>query len=284
MASLGWGDGGVTYGTLTSNGQGGYTISGTHTYAEETSSNNPETLTVTVLDQTTGLVAARGTASVTIADAALSATGQNVTAWIHQTTGSIAVATFTDANTAAPVSDFTASVNWGDGSGSSPATVEPTPGGAQGQFTVLAAHTYASTGNFTIQTSITDVGSSVANPTSTATVATPTTGSVAATAGSLFSGVVASFNANPSYAQSATINWGDGSNPSSGTITPGQGNTFTVSGSHTYTAAGVYNLQVQVNMSQGGNVYAYGPAVVADAALARPRPACPRPGSASRWG
>ena len=36
-------------------------------------------------------------------------------------------------------------------------------------------------------------------------------------------------------------------------------------GQHTYSAAGVYNLQVQVNMSQGGNVYAYGPAVVADA-------------------
>ena len=184
VATLGWGDGGVTYGTLTSNGQGGYTISGTHTYAEETSSNNPETLTVTVLTRRPAWWR-REAPSVTIADAALSATGQNVTAWIHQTTGSIAVATFTDANTAAPVSDFTASVNWGDGSGTSPATVEPTPGGAQGQFTVLAAHTYASTGNFTIQTSITDVGSSVANPTSTATVATPTTGSVAATAGSL---------------------------------------------------------------------------------------------------
>ena len=48
MASLGWGDGGVTYGTLTSNGQGGYNITGSHTYAEETVANNPETLTVTV--------------------------------------------------------------------------------------------------------------------------------------------------------------------------------------------------------------------------------------------
>ena len=143
----------------------------------------------------------------------------------------------------------------------------PTPGGTQGQFTVLAAHTYTATGNFSVQTSVSDVGGSVANPSSTATVATPTTGSVAATEGAGFSGVVATFSANPSYAQSATINWGDGSNPTAGTITPGQGNTFTVSGNHTYSDEGVYDLQVQVTMSPGPNLSAAGPAVVADAAL-----------------
>jgi hypothetical protein len=84
VATLAWGDGAVTYGTLTSNGQGGFNVSASHTYADETSTNNPETLTVTVLDQTTGAIAARTTAAVTVADAGLSATANSITAWTNQ--------------------------------------------------------------------------------------------------------------------------------------------------------------------------------------------------------
>jgi hypothetical protein len=142
VASLGWADGAVTYGTLTSNGQGGFNITAAaHVYADESNVNNPETLTVTVLDSTTGSIAARGTASVTVADASLSATAKAITAWPNQTTGLIAVATFTDANSAAPASDFNESINWGDGSGTSAGTVLPTVGGPAGAFTVWGQHT-----------------------------------------------------------------------------------------------------------------------------------------------
>jgi RHS repeat-associated protein len=267
VASLGWGDGAVTYGTLTSNGLGGYNISGSHTYADESSSNNPESLTVTVLDQTTGAIAARGTASVTVADATLSGTANSITAWTNQTTGLIVVASFTDANSAAPASDFTASISWGDGSSAGRGTVLPTPGGSPGQFTVYGQHTWASAGSFTVQTTVTDVGSSTAQVSGTATVAASST-TLSATEGSSYSGVVASFTGNPANATGATITWGDGTANSSGNIVATGGNSFNVTTSgHTYADDGVYNLSVTVTMSGSGPLTASGPAVVADASL-----------------
>jgi hypothetical protein len=65
VASLGWGEGGVTYGTLTSNGQGGFNITGSHTYAEDTTAGG-QTLTVTVMDDTAGITVASATASVAV--------------------------------------------------------------------------------------------------------------------------------------------------------------------------------------------------------------------------
>ena len=69
-------------------------------------------------------------------------------------------ATFTDA--ASPfgtLSDFSATINWGDGS-SSTGTVSGPNGGP---YTVSGSHTYASTGTFTITTNMKDVGGSTAS-------------------------------------------------------------------------------------------------------------------------
>jgi RHS repeat-associated protein len=264
VATLGWGDGAVTYGTVTSNGQGGFNITGTHTYADETSVNNPESVTVTVLDQTTGSVASRGTAAVTVADASLSPTANSITAWTNQTTGTIAVATFTDTNSPALATDFTASVSWGDASAASAGTVLPTPGGSQGQFTVYAQHTWTSANSFTVQTTITDVGTRTAQVSGIATVAASTT-SITATEGSTFSGVVGTFSGSSALATGATITWGDG-NQTSGTINSGT-TSFTVSGTHTYADEGVDNLSVTVTFSVGNPQTDAGPAVVGDATL-----------------
>src|SRR5262249_56295232 len=81
-------------------------------------------------------------ASVTVADATLSATANAITAWPNQGTGLVAGATFTDPNSAAPTGDFSASVSWGDGSSVSSGTVLPTPGGSAGQFPVYGPHTW----------------------------------------------------------------------------------------------------------------------------------------------
>jgi YD repeat-containing protein len=264
VATLGWGDGAVTYGTVTSNGQGGFNITGTHTYADETNANNPESLTVTVLDQTTGAIASRGTATVTVADATLSVTANSITAWTNQTTGTIAVATFTDNNSAGPASDFSASITWGDGSAGSTGTVLPTPGGSPGQFTVYAGHTWTSANSFTVQTTITDVGSSTRQVSGTATVAASTT-SISATEGASYNGVVGTFSGNSANATGATITWGDG-NQTAGTINSGTG-TFTVSGIHTYADEAVDNLSVTVTFSGSGSQTDAGPAVVADATV-----------------
>ena len=67
------------------------------------------------------------------------------------------VATFTDANsTTSSTADFTATIDWGDGSSRSTGTVR----GSGGSYSVSGSHTYSGTGYFTIKTHIVDDGRS----------------------------------------------------------------------------------------------------------------------------
>jgi hypothetical protein len=80
------------------------------------------------------------------------------------------VATFTEAAPDGVVSDYTATINWGDGTSAAAGTVSASGGG----FAVSGAHTYAAGGAYTISVKITDVQGATATATSTATVtATP---------------------------------------------------------------------------------------------------------------
>jgi hypothetical protein len=79
-----------------------------------------------------------------------------------------AVATFTDP-AGAEANDgvnYLASINWGDGTGSTPGTL--TPSGST--FTVNGNHTYTKQGSYTVTTTITHKGV-VTTTTTTATVA-----------------------------------------------------------------------------------------------------------------
>src|SRR5439155_27065702 len=79
--------------------------------AEEGSS----VITVSITDM--GGSTASATSSANVADATLTATGGfTVTATEGKDSGNQTVATFTDANPTAPVSDFAATIDWGDGS------------------------------------------------------------------------------------------------------------------------------------------------------------------------
>jgi hypothetical protein len=82
-----------------------------------------------------------------------------------------AVATFTSANPANTVVDFTATINWGDGT--PPSTGSITAGASS--FTVNGTHTYATVGPFTATVTIND-----ANPVATVTVTDSVTVSSAA--------------------------------------------------------------------------------------------------------
>jgi hypothetical protein len=167
-ASIDWGDGTPTSpGTVTGPKGGPFTVSGDHTYPEEGS----KTIKVTINDPDTPSNGATTMSTATIADAALSAKCAIASPFIPQTyTGP--TATFSDASSTGTLSDFSATINWGDGNTSpadgNPVTIAGGPGNAP--YTVSGTHTYSSTGPVTVTTSISDVGKSTAKATCAETV------------------------------------------------------------------------------------------------------------------
>jgi hypothetical protein len=101
----------------------------------------------------------------------------------------------------------------------------------------------------------TNAAGTTAGPDATFTTGPQLTG----TSGSQVSGTLASGTGCPT---SATINWGDGSPNDAGTINcqGAAAPTFTVSGSHTYSAAGNFTILVSV---AGGATYGAGAAIAA---------------------
>lgn len=166
-ASIDWGDASSSPGTVTGPMGGPFTVSGDHMYSEEGS----KTVTVTIKDPDTPSNGATTMSTATIADAALSAKCAIASPFIPQTyTGP--TATFSDASSTGTLSDFSATINWGDGNTSpadgNPVTIAGGPGNAP--YTVSGTHTYSSTGPVTVTTNISDVGKSTAKATCAETV------------------------------------------------------------------------------------------------------------------
>jgi streptogramin lyase len=82
---------------------------------------------------------------------AIGGTGKTITA-LHGSVFEGAVATFVDGTPAASQADFTAIVNWGDGT-SSAGTVA---GATEGPFIVRGTHTYTNAGTFKLSVALTD--------------------------------------------------------------------------------------------------------------------------------
>jgi hypothetical protein len=110
-ATINWGNGSVTSGTIVSTGANSYAVQGSNTYTEEGS----YPISVTVQSSGGNSGSASGTASV--ADASLNGSGVKITAKIGQPLTNVLVGTFTDANPFGTVNDFTATVTWNEGNG-----------------------------------------------------------------------------------------------------------------------------------------------------------------------
>jgi streptogramin lyase len=82
---------------------------------------------------------------------AIGGTGANISA-THGTQFKGAVASFVDGTPTAKASDFTASINWGDGSKSAGIVT----GANGGPFTITGSHTYANAGSFNLTVTLTD--------------------------------------------------------------------------------------------------------------------------------
>jgi len=159
-ATINWGDGSPTSaGTITGPVLGKFTVTGSHLYAEE----GTYTITVTITDIDRSTNTATVTSTANIADAALTASGITPDPASPQAFSG-PVATFTDANTGSTTADFTGTtINWGDGSPTSSATIT----GSAGNYTVNGTHTYTGTGYYTVAVHIVDDGGQTADATTT---------------------------------------------------------------------------------------------------------------------
>jgi hypothetical protein len=156
-ATINWGDGSSSAGTPGIDGQ----TPGTHTYARAGVYHG--TIQYTNSDHQP----ANTPFDIKVSDAPLTGAPLAVAALAGKSfTG--AVASLTDGNPLATVADYTATINWGDGTPASAGTV------AAGQlgFVVDGTHTYASPGSYATTVSIADTGGSTAVVHGTATVGT----------------------------------------------------------------------------------------------------------------
>jgi PKD repeat protein len=301
-------------------------ITGEHTYSQ------PGTYTIVVTAQESGSAGSGNTATVT-STATVSGVinpGPVLSPMVVQGVAfdALTVATFTTQLPKASASDFTATIDWGDKSGTSQGTIVPaavplSPDGAVSNssssssavivgpsptpipiptaaFAVTGGHTYDTSGTFTATITISDSsGDSVTTTADFTVVSSSLTITAQGQDVSAVTGdgttplIVASFTVSPSTAAStalltpddfqATIDWGDGSTPTSGQIffavldPPGgpllpQGSTavpvpmygprYFVEGEHDYTQAGTDTITITITGPGGASAMASSTATV----------------------
>jgi hypothetical protein len=158
-ATINWGDGTTSDGTVAADPNGGFDVTGTHTFASvgrygggrgfasfcggtsDASGDGLFVISVAVTDTAAGTTAtARSIATVAAAAPTLAVTGQNIQVTKGQQFSGT-VAGFTDTDTSSAAGDFTATIDWGDGTRSTGTIAADSSGG----FTVTGTHTYSAT-------------------------------------------------------------------------------------------------------------------------------------------
>ncbi len=213
-ATIDWGNGTSSVGTITATGNGHYNVTGSTLYQE----NGTYPITVTINDVGGATTTALSRAQV--GDAPLTSTNASLTGTEGQAIPTSTLASFTDANLYATPSDFNVTIDWGDGSTSSSATITTI---SAGNFNVSAGHQYTQAGTFNVGVTITDVGGQTGGSSTFVTdvakiadvpLIAGSPFSVAPELGAPFSGSVAQFSDPNLFAQPsdfvASINWGDG--------------------------------------------------------------------------
>jgi large repetitive protein len=262
--SINWGDGAASQaGTATPTGApGGFIITGSHAYARA----GIYTATETVDDSGGSTSSTHTTVTVTPAQLTASATSE-LAATADASTGQVQVATLSDTNPLAHAGDLHATIDWGDGTPTSTAAVTAATAGL---FAISGTHIYATSGTFQIAVSVDDGDGGHASTRAMIVVgnahdlicASPAAALHAGEGSPLPSTVLATFaDADQNLTTNAfttTIDWGDGSPPTTGTVARSSGQAlgcagplFTASGGHTYIEAGQYTATLTI-ADQGG--------------------------------
>ena len=190
--------------------------------------------------------------------------GLNLSATQGDTTGPVAVATFTDPDVSETAADYTAYIDWGDGSAVDAGVV--TDDGGYLTVSSAAGHVYAEPGTYATDVLLQDdhaeasaYGMVTVSPElpwgniapSIPTDPWPITETVGV-AGS--DQVLATFtdadDLLPSDAFAVQVHWGDGTGWQLATVSGGSGN-YEVAGGHTYAAAGDYLVEVEITGVNG---------------------------------
>lgn len=156
-AVVDWGDGTSSSGTISGFG-GSYNVLGTHNYVEEGSYSTLLTIGFLGISLTPS-----GLANVADAPLALISTPASISFTPGTLLNNILLATFGDGNPFAPISDYTALVDWGDGT-TSAGTIAGTPS----SLSLTGSHTYAAGGSYGIGITIDDIGGSTLGARTTA--------------------------------------------------------------------------------------------------------------------
>jgi hypothetical protein len=275
-ASIDWGDNTRSAGAVAFNPTTGtFAVLGSHTYREQSGGSPGGVYRVTVTVSHEGAPAATATGAAAVADPSVVVTGARLSAVEGAAFSNRAVATFTDPGGPEPVGDYAATIDWGDHTRSA-GTVAFNP--ATATFTVLGSHTYPEQsggspgGVYRVTVTVSHEGAPAATASGAAAVADAplsVTGVpvVVASGTSGRSLTVATFTdaagAEAPGRYTATINWGDGSAPTQGTVIR-LGGTYAVLGSHTFVAPGKFRPVVTVQ-DEGGTAHATTTAVVGSA-------------------
>jgi hypothetical protein len=268
-ATIDWGDGHTSAGTVSADPQvaGQFDVTGSNTYAEE----GAFPVSVTITDG-----AAAGTVSTTaeVEDSALAGVGVPVRA-VPGRAFTALVATFADADRGAAAGDFTATIVWDDGVASA-GTVTADPA-VPGQFDVLGGNTYDQAGTYPVTVGVVDGGGAALTLFTVARVGAPVGPPLRALGGSVllvenvpFTGVLASFRGDAlgtgDYSVSVT---GPGGRPMPAAVVPdatfpGQ---FDVVASTTFGQVASFPVTVAVARHGGPSATALTTVRVLDAAL-----------------
>lgn len=205
------------------------------------------------------------------------------------------VAVVTAGNKADTAANFTADVNWGDGtflSGSNGITIVK-DGAAKtvNRFRIVASHTYSAPGEYPVIVHVADQGGARLTLTGTANLGAGDLAISAAdllsTGGKIKNKVIANFSDSggvflPS-AYNATIDWGDGT-ASPGTIKKAKGG-FQIVGSHTYAEPQAFTVNSTVLRSgtDGQTAAAWATARIAGLAAPQHYPPFPQAHLAQVW-
>jgi hypothetical protein len=179
------------------------------------------------------------------------------------------IATFSDGDQPGQPGSYTATIDWGDGSTSAGTVIVNTDTTVTGTFAVISApHTYAREGTYSLHVQISDPDGESAATDKAQVVVNDARLTIFGRGGSVvlgqsFGGSVASFSDPGGNGHvddyTATIDWGDGTDPTTGSVRIGPNGTYEVFGTHIYATslAGTPSFDVTVTVHDAGGQTAH---------------------------